>query len=108
MSAQQGNDPPRNPATAVIPSPWYDDPDPVRAAIVGAYWRGRLDEREHLAERSAEVDAVWTPPAARTWAGQVANRTATFERCAAKIAERMGRPEGWRYRGGAVNWESAA
>ncbi len=57
-------------------------PEAIHAAIIGAYWRGRLDERQFLADRSTALDAVWLPPARMTWEQQVAARVALFDACA--------------------------
>ncbi len=76
-----------------------DNPTPPLPADVAArishywYWRGRYDERQHLADRTAELDAVWTPPARLTHEQQVAARVALFGACAEQDHAKWGTTE---------------
>ena len=61
-----------------------------------------------VAEVEAIDDARRAPllPPARPYAARVADRTALFEACADRTARTLGRPAGWTYRGGPVDWAS--
>jgi hypothetical protein len=55
-----------------------------------------------VAGRQVELADAWHPIGRATHEQRVAERVALFERCAARLAEKMGRPAGYAYRGGAV------
>jgi len=71
-----------------------------------AYAAGQLAERHRIAEAYAELEAAWRPVGRKSHAQRVAERVAEMEQHAARMAERLGRPAGYVYRGGPVDWET--
>lgn len=67
---------------------------------------GRRYERERIAAATAELDARWRTAGRKAYEERVAERIALFEMCAARVADRYGRPAGYAYRGGPVDWET--
>jgi hypothetical protein len=68
-----------------------------------AYERGRFDAEVN------ELHATWAeydePQLTREQ--RVAARTVEMKRCADRVAAELGRPAGYRYRGGPVDWHTA-
>lgn len=69
------------------------------------YRTGRQVERT-LMIAAADDLAASQPLPRGDHEGRVAERVALFEACAAELAQRMGRPPGYRYDGGPVEWET--
>jgi hypothetical protein len=59
-----------------------------------------------IAARHAELHQAWRPIGRRLHAQRVAAQVALYERCAAQLAQRMGRPAGYTYTGGPVPWDN--
>lgn len=71
-----------------------------------SYEAGRAAERGRLADAQAELVACWRTAPRRTYAELIAERSAVMQACAAELAARLGRPVGWRYDGGPVDWDT--
>lgn len=78
----------------------------IEYLISAMYSLGQVAERERIAAGRAELDATWKPRGRHGYDQKVAERVALFERCAVQLAKAMGRPPGWRYTGGPVDWET--
>lgn len=76
------------------------NPDRVVNLMFAAYRRGRLDGDLH------ELRAGWAEhrEPRLTYEQRVAVRIAEYTEAAEAINARLGRPAGYRYRGGAVDW----
>lgn len=68
---------------------------------------GQMYERHRIAELRAELDAVWRPIGRISYEQRIRDRIGEMEHHAARIAEQMGRPAGYRYTGGPVPWVPA-
>lgn len=81
----------------------------VEAAERRAYQQGRLETLTNIAAGHAELELLgdgWRDRARKTAHDWYRERVATFEQCARQMNARLGRPEGWNYRGGAVDWHT--
>lgn len=76
----------------------------IDAYLLG-YQTGRRVERS-LMIAAADDLAASTPLPRGDREERIAERIALFEACAAELARRMGRPAGYRYDGGPVEWET--
>jgi hypothetical protein len=76
--------------------------DQVLGLTLAAYERGRFDAEVN------ELHATWAeydePQLTREQ--RVAARTAEMKRSADRVAAELGRPAGYRYRGGPVDWQT--
>lgn len=71
-----------------------------------AYWLGYQQCLIDTAARGYELDDEWKPVARKTADQWLAERLAEMERHAARLAQQMGRPPGYQYRGGPVDWHT--
>jgi hypothetical protein len=100
----------RGPQTIVTldstpPVPGWPGADLVQVYRAGLQ-AGRRQAEARIAEAWDEVDATWRSVPHRSYEDRVAERVALFERCAAATAGALGRPDGWGYDGGPVDWET--
>lgn len=77
-------------------------PSPIDAYLLG-YRIGRQVELAYWVALADDARAANPLPRGNR-EEKVRERIALFEACARKLAEAMGRPAGWRYEGGAVDW----
>lgn len=79
-------------------------PSEVHALVYAAYVRGRYDADLH------DLHGTWAehrePRATREQ--RVAQRIAEMEQHAERVSAALGRPPGWTYPGGPVDWETGA
>lgn len=75
--------------------------------------RGAMQVREDIAETLAdlaaahgELHAAWTAAARVSHEQRVAQRIAEADQCAARVNTELGRPPGYQYRGGPVDWHT--
>lgn len=98
--------------TAVLPprTAVYQ-PDPIcwQREVAAAHHRGYRQAVHDIATRAVQLDHLdghlWQ--AARLDAAQrLAARLAQMEAACTRLAQQMGRPAGWNYRGGTVDWNT--
>lgn len=71
-----------------------------------AWWAGYQQCLIEVAARGYELDDTWKPVARKTADQWVVERVADMERHAARLAAQMGRPPGYQYSGGPVDWHT--
>lgn len=75
----------------------------LELAVALAFEHGRAYERAELA---ALDGTTWRPLARRTREQQHAERMAEMDQAAELVNAQLGRPPGWTYPGGHVDWET--
>lgn len=76
------------------------------AHLEHAYRQGWTAATARYATAVAELEPSWAYVGRVLYANNLAARVRQMERCAADLAAQLGRPAGYEYRGGPVDWDT--